>query len=105
MHATNIRNPKSAKLHQMRLKSQKTKYTKKNEHLGKPKDALEAKSFLKKISNKEHEVITSVCFTEKEKQTIISESTLVFFKRISSNEINYYLNNFSFLDNTINAFC
>ncbi|MFL2590840.1 MAG: Maf family nucleotide pyrophosphatase [Flavobacteriaceae bacterium] len=69
-----------------------------NEHLGKPKDTLEAKSFLEKISNKEHEVITSVCFSEKEKQTIISESTFVFFKRISSNEINYYLKNFSFLD-------
>ena len=70
----------------------------KSEHLGKPKDILEAKSFLEKLSNSKHEVITSVCFTEKEKQTIISESTNVFFKRISNNEINYYLKNFSFVD-------
>lgn len=70
----------------------------KSEHLGKPKDILEAKKFLEKLSNKKHEVITSVCFTEKEKQTIISESTFVFFKRISKNEINYYLNKFSFMD-------
>ena len=69
-----------------------------NEHLGKPKDLVEAKKFLEKLSNKKHEVITSVCFREKEKKTIISESTFVFFKRISSNEINYYLKNFSFLD-------
>ena len=45
-----------------------------------------------------HEVITSVCFTEKEKQTIISESTFVLFKKLSISEINYYLNNFDFLD-------
>ena len=38
----------------------------KSEHLGKPKDILEAKKFLEKLSNKKHEVITSVCFTEKE---------------------------------------
>ncbi len=69
-----------------------------NEHLGKPKDLVEAKKFLEKLSNKKHEVITSVCFTEKEKKTIISESTFVFFKKISNSEINYYLKNFDFLD-------
>ena len=69
-----------------------------SEHLGKPKDVLEAKNFLDKLSNKKHEVITSVCFTEKEKQTIISESTFVFFKKISNSEINYYLKNFDFID-------
>ena len=40
-----------------------------NEHLGKPKDLVEAKKFLEKLSNMKHEVITSVCFTEKEKQS------------------------------------
>ena len=69
-----------------------------SEHLGKPKDFLEAKNFLDKLSNKKHEVITSVCFTEKEKKTIISESTFVFFKKISNSEINYYLKNFDFID-------
>lgn len=69
-----------------------------NEHLGKPKDLMEAKKFLEKLSNKKHEVITSVCFTEEEKKTIISESTFVFFKKISNSEINYYLKNFAFLD-------
>ena len=69
-----------------------------NEHLGKPKDLMEAKKFLEKLSNKKHEVITSVCFREKEKKTIISESTFVFFKKISNSEINYYLKNFIFLD-------
>ena len=69
-----------------------------NEHLGKPNNITDAKKFLEKLSNKKHEVITSVCFTEKEKQTIISESTFVFFKKISNNEINYYLKNFSFID-------
>ena len=69
-----------------------------NEHLGKPNNITEAKKFLKKLSNMKHEVITSVCFTEKEKQTIISESTFVLFKKLSISEINYYLNNFDFLD-------
>ena len=69
-----------------------------NEHLGKPNNITEAKKFLEKLSNKKHEVITSVCFTEKEKQTIISESTFVLFKKLSISEINYYLNNFNFLD-------
>ena len=69
-----------------------------NEHLGKPNNITEAKKFLEKLSNMKHEVITSVCFTEKEKQTIISESTFVFFKKISNSEINYYLKNFVFLD-------
>ena len=69
-----------------------------NEHLGKPNNISEAKKFLEKLSNMKHEVITSVCFTEKEKQTIISESTFVLFKKLSISEINYYLNNFDFLD-------
>lgn len=69
-----------------------------NEHLGKPNNITEAKKFLEKLSNMKHEVITSVCFTEKEKQTIISESTFVLFKKLSISEINYYLNNFDFLD-------
>ena len=69
-----------------------------NKHLGKPNNMTEAKKFLEKISNMKHEVITSVCFTEKEKQTIISESTFVLFKKLSINEIDYYLNNFDFLD-------
>ena len=69
-----------------------------NEHLGKPNNITEAKKFLEKLSNMKHEVITSVCFTEKEKQTIISESTFVLFKKLSNSEINYYLNNFDFLD-------
>ena len=69
-----------------------------NEHLGKPNNITEAKKFLEKLSNMKHEVITSVCFTEKEKQTIISESTFVLFKKFSTSEINYYLNNFDFLD-------
>ena len=69
-----------------------------NEHLGKPNNITEAKKFLEKLSNVKHEVITSVCFTEKEKQTIISESTFVLFKKLSISEINYYLNNFDFLD-------
>ena len=69
-----------------------------NEHLGKPNNITEAKKFLEKLSNMKHEVITSVCFTEKEKQTIISESTFVLFKKFSTSEINFYLNNFDFLD-------
>ena len=69
-----------------------------NEHLGKPNSITEAKKFIEKLSNMKNEVITSVCFTKKEKQTTISESTFVLFKKLSISEINYYLNNFDFLD-------
>ena len=53
---------------------------------------------LKKISNKDHKVITSVCLTSIDKQIIFNEKSLVSFRKLKTNEINYYVDNFYTLD-------
>ncbi|MBU2997308.1 septum formation protein Maf [Cellulophaga baltica] len=70
----------------------------KNESLAKPSDAAEAYSMLKKISNDSHEVITSVCFTSKEKQEILNSTTWVKFKALTDDEIWHYINNYKPFD-------
>lgn len=68
------------------------------EYLGKPKNEQDAKGMLYKLSGKEHHVITSVAFTSKEDQKIISETSKVKFKELSKSEIEYYINEFSPMD-------
>ena len=65
-----------------------------NEALGKPKDYKEAFSMLKKMSGKKHEVITSISIKNKNFQKIINDTTQVYFKELSDDEINYYLENY-----------
>ncbi|WP_452229190.1 MULTISPECIES: Maf-like protein [unclassified Lacinutrix] len=62
--------------------------------LGKPRDKDEAFQILKSLSNATHEVITSVCFTTKTSEKTVSNVTKVTFKKLSDEEINYYLDNF-----------
>jgi len=69
-----------------------------NKCLGKPKTKNESKEMLKKISNKDHKVITSVCLTSIDKQIIFNEKSLVSFRKLKTNEINYYVDNFYTLD-------
>ena len=69
-----------------------------NKALGKPKNASDAFSMLKSMSNATHEVITSVCFTLKSKQTIVNTTTKVTFKSLTDDEIWYYINNFNPFD-------
>jgi len=59
--------------------------------LGKPKDEGEAKEFLKRLSGRWHEVITG--FALKFGNKLISEAveSRVKFKRLSLNEINWYV--------------
>lgn len=66
--------------------------------LGKPKDFEEAKQMLQDLSGQMHEVITSICFTSKEFQTTVNDVTKVWFKTLSKEEINYYLNNYKPFD-------
>lgn len=65
-----------------------------NTALGKPKNKEEAVNMLQSLSGKSHCVITSVCFTTTNKQIIVNESTTVKFKKLSNNEIHYYVDTF-----------
>ena len=62
--------------------------------LGKPKDAKEAFDMLKRLSGKKHEVITSVSIKSASFQKIINDSTTVNFKKLTDEEIHYYINNY-----------
>ncbi len=66
--------------------------------LGKPKDFEDAKQMLQNLSDKMHEVITSVCFTSKVFQITINDVTKVWFKKLSDEEIDYYLKNYKPFD-------
>ena len=60
--------------------------------IGKPTDFEDAKRMLKELSGKKHQVFTSVCFTGKDFQKTVNDVTDVWFRDISEEEIEYYLN-------------
>jgi nucleoside triphosphate pyrophosphatase len=59
--------------------------------IGKPANQKEAKEMLRNLSGEMHEVITSVCFTSKDFQKVIHDTTKVWFKKFTEDEIDYYL--------------
>lgn len=62
--------------------------------IGKPFDNTDAVRILKELSGAVHEVITGVCLrTGNRKRTFIA-SSLVYFARLSDEEINYYVQNY-----------
>lgn len=69
-----------------------------DEVLGKPKDYEDAFKMLKKLSNKTHKVITSVCFKTNQKTTLLSDTTRVTFKELKEESIRYYLDNYKPFD-------
>jgi len=69
-----------------------------NQALGKPKDAHEAFQMIKSLSNKAHEVITSVCITTKTAQKTVHDITKVTFKDLSDEEIEFYISNYKPFD-------
>ena len=66
--------------------------------LGKPKNYDDAFAILKSLSNKTHEVITSVCFKTIDKTETIFDITKVTFNAISDEAIHYYLENYKPFD-------
>lgn len=64
-----------------------------NEILGKPKNEIEIYNMLKKLSNREHEVITSFSLVNISKNLSISdfEISKVQFKNISDEDIKWYI--------------
>jgi len=66
--------------------------------IGKPSSYSEAKQMLFELSGHMHEVITSVCFTSKNYQKTIHDTTKVWFKTLTETEIEYYLDNYKPFD-------
>ncbi len=62
--------------------------------LGKPRNADEARSMLRAISGREHRVITGVCLTTDNEQRQFSVTTLVSFRELTDDEIEYYISHY-----------
>lgn len=70
-----------------------------NDHvLNKPLNETDAISMLKELSGKMHEVITAVTLCSKHKMHSFYSLTKVYFKRLSNEEIDYYVNTFKPMD-------
>lgn len=69
-----------------------------NEILGKPKDEIQAKEMLKKLSGKTHQVYTS--FTVKNRAQSISKTDVasVTFENLTASEIDFYIKNYKPFD-------
>ena len=68
--------------------------------LGKPIDRKDAYKMLKRLSNKEHRVLTGVSIYKKDENRVLSEVDLsyVLFKDLSSEDINFYLDKEEWVD-------
>ncbi|HBN01476.1 MAG TPA: septum formation protein Maf [Rikenellaceae bacterium] len=64
------------------------------EILGKPQDRADAVRMLRLLSGREHQVITAVTIRDAHRKRTFSVSTDVYFKNLSDNEIDYYIDNF-----------
>jgi septum formation protein len=64
----------------------------------KPKDKNDAFRMIKSLSNKTHEVMTSICFTQTTQQKVVNTITKVTFKALTDDEIWYYINTYKPLD-------
>lgn len=66
--------------------------------IGKPKNEADAFEMIKSLSNKTHQVVTSICFTHNSEQNIVNTITKVTFKPLTDDEIRYYVNTYKPLD-------
>lgn len=66
----------------------------KGKALGKPKNEEEAFEMIKSLSDDNHEVITSVCFTKMGHQLTQNAVTKVTFKALTNEEIEHYVNTY-----------
>lgn len=66
--------------------------------IGKPKDREDAIEILTRLSGNKHTVITGVCLTTVDKQESFSAFTDVYFRRLTSDEIIYYVDTFKPFD-------
>ncbi|MDG4716480.1 Maf-like protein [Winogradskyella marincola] len=69
-----------------------------NKPVEKPKDKDDAFRMIKSLSNKTHEVMTSICFTQTNQQKLVNTTTKVTFKTLTDDEIWYYVDTYKPLD-------
>lgn len=62
--------------------------------MGKPHSYEEAADMLRYLSDREHKVITAVTVRDSQNCSTLSDTAIVHFKKLSDNEIDYYINNF-----------
>jgi len=62
--------------------------------LNKPESRAEAIAMLEKLSGKTHRVMTGVCILSAEKEESFDDTTEVTFKKLSQEEIEYYIDNY-----------
>jgi septum formation protein len=61
----------------------------------KPEDFKEGKWMLSNLSGRMHEVFTAVCLKSAGRKVLFHDTSKVYFKPLSEDEIEYYLTNFS----------
>jgi len=66
--------------------------------LGKPKNKTQAKKMLAQLSGRKHRVISGVCLRTQNDILSFSDMSEVFFKKLSRNEIKYYVDTYKPLD-------
>lgn len=69
-----------------------------NKVLNKPLNEEDALRMLTELSGKMHEVFTAVCLRSKEKQKLFYDCTKVYFKKLSSEELLYYIRHYKPFD-------
>lgn len=69
-----------------------------DEILGKPGNHGEAVCMLQKLSGRKHDVITAVCLRSGSRKRTFHVLSSVYFKELSLDEINYYIENFQPFD-------
>lgn len=65
-----------------------------NKVFNKPADYAEATQMLQSLSGKMHEVFTAVCLKSADKQKLFYDTSKVYFKNLSAEEIDYYLTHY-----------
>lgn len=66
--------------------------------MGKPRSREEAFDMLRFLSGKEHKVITAITIRDQHTCKTSSDTAIVFFKELSDNEIEYYVDTFKPFD-------
>ena len=69
-----------------------------NHIIGKPKNTTEAAEMLRMLSGSKHQVTTGVCIATREELECFDDTTDVYFKELSDDEIHYYISEYKPLD-------
>ncbi len=70
----------------------------KNKALEKPKSRETAIKMLQELSNKKHKVFTSVCLKSNKKEVVFSNTTTVYIKKLTLEEITFYIDTYKPFD-------